>query len=227
MTILALGDSFTFGAELPDLPAPVAGFFGNDYFDQTTNQPTVMAPSKLSWASLLAQRLGEDLDNHSVIGGSNSRIFRRAVVDTATKPYSLVICAWTQFGRIDISYQNRECPAAANNIKWPWMKNYFADHYDLIQDQQRFLAEILSLQSYFKLRNQPYVFIKSMPLRLDPSLHTLHDQLDLSHCVAWDSCMCNLTQHLPFGPHGHFLEQGHQLVADVVYDFIQSKIIAE
>ena len=137
MTILAVGDSFTFGAELSDLPSPVAGFFGNDYYDYDTNQVRPMAPSNLAWPALLAQRLGQDLDNHSVIGGSNSRIFRRAVLDHSAKPYSLIICAWTQLPRIDVAYENKECPVAANNPKWPWIKNYFADHYSDVQEQQR------------------------------------------------------------------------------------------
>lgn len=221
MTILTLGDSFTFGAELTDLPSPVAGLFGNDYYDRTQNQVFKMAPSQLAWPALLAAKLVQPVDNHSVIGGSNSRIFRRAIADSGQKNYSLVICAWTQLPRIDISYQNKECPAAANNPKWPWIKNYFADHFNEFQEQERLLAQMIALQSYFKLRQLPYLFIKAFPIMFDTGLNYLHNQLDLNYCVAWDASMITLTAHLPQGQHGHFLEDGHRLVANVISEAMQ------
>jgi len=222
MTILTLGDSFTFGAELSDLPSPVAGFFGDDYYDQTSHQTIKMAPSGQAWPSLLATQLAQPVDNHSVIGGSNSRIFRRAISDSSQKNYSLVICAWTQLSRIDIAYQDRECPAAANNPKWPWMKNYFADHFSEFQEQQRLLAQMLALQSYFKLRQLPYLFIKSFPIAFRQELNYLYNQLDLNYCVSWDSSMTGLTARLPRGRHGHFLEDGHKVVADVIFEAMSS-----
>ena len=218
MTILTLGDSFTFGAELSDLPNPVAGFFGDDYYDKSTNQVIKMAPSNQAWPALLATQLKQTVDNHSVIGGSNSRIFRRAISDSSQKNYSLVICAWTELSRIDIAYQNKECPAAANNPKWPWIKNYFADHYSEFQEQQRFLAQMLALQSYFKLRQLPYLFIKALPIKFSTDLNHMYNQLDLDRCVSWNSSMTMLTAGLPRGAHGHFLEAGHEVVADVIFE---------
>ena len=169
---------------------------------------------------MLATQLKQTVDNHSVIGGSNSRIFRRAISDSSQKNYSLVICAWTQLSRIDIAYQNQECPAAANNPKWPWIKNYFADHFSEFQEQQRLLAQMLALQSYFKLRRLPYLFIKALPIRFSTDLSHLHNQLDLNRCVSWDSSMTMLTAHLPRGAHGHFLEDGHKLVANVIFEAV-------
>jgi hypothetical protein len=194
--------------------------FGNDYYDPVTDQVRPMLPSSLAWPALLAQHLGQDLDNHAVVGGSNSRIFRRAVADSCGKQYSVIICAWTQLSRIDISYQGRECPAAANNPKWPWIKNYFADHYEDRQEQERLLAHMLALQSYFKAQGQRYRFIKSMYIQFLPDLAYLHDQLDQTQCVAWSSDMMQLCRGLPQGPHGHFLEAGHALVADVIYQHL-------
>ena len=222
--ILTLGDSFTFGAELSDLPVQHVGIFGNDYTDPVTGQHLTIEPSGLAWPALVAERLGTGVDNHAIIGGSNGRIFRRAISDSSRKSYSLVVCAWTQLSRMDIAYQGREFPASAGNPVWPWIKNYFADHYDEAIEQQRLLTQILALQSYFKQRNQPYVFIKSMLINFDAGFAYLHDQIDQTHCIAWDSSMRALAQHCPQGPLGHFLEAGHQAVADAVLEHLGTRL---
>jgi hypothetical protein len=182
-----------------------------------------MMPSSQAWPALLATRLGQNVDNHSIIGGSNSRIFRRAMVDSSQKNYSLIICAWTQLSRIDISYQNKEFPAVATVPVWPWIKNYFADHFNEFQEKQRLLAQMLALQSYFKSRQIPYLFIKALPIKFSKELDSLHNQLDLNYCVAWDSCMLHLTSHLLRGQHGHFLEDGHELVSDLIHEAMRGQ----
>jgi lysophospholipase L1-like esterase len=222
--ILALGDSFTFGAELSDLPTGPVGIFGNDYYDRETDRAVRLEPSRLAWPALLAQQLGADLDNRAIVGGSNSRIFRRAISQTAQNQYSLVVCAWTQLARLDISWQDRECPVTAANPVWPWVKNYFADHYTELQEQERLLTQMIALQSYFKQRNQPYLYIKAIKCQFAPELDYLHNLLDQSNCVAWSSSMIEMTRHLPIGPDGHFLESGHELVADTIYQHYRANL---
>ena len=63
--ILAIGCSFTHGAELPD--------------------ETEDHPSQFAWPQLVANRLDANITNLGLNGGSNSRIFRLAVEQAAKK----------------------------------------------------------------------------------------------------------------------------------------------
>jgi hypothetical protein len=228
MSILVVGDSIAFGLELADLPSPTAGLFGNDYWDKSTDQSIPMRPSQLAWPQLLATDLRQDVDNLSLVGGSNARIHRVAVKQSLVKKYHLVICAWTELSRLDISWQGKECPVSANTTKWPWAKNFFADHYETEQEIERFWTQILTLQSFFKQMQQPYLFVRGCGLAWTPAQmqrsKSLIDTVDLSRCLFWNISMNHFCRDnlLEFGPHGHFLEQGHRAVADKLLDFLKN-----
>jgi hypothetical protein len=225
VTILVVGDSLSYGAELSDLPGTHAGLFGNDYWDPVALQAHEHPPSRLAWPQLLGNRLGHSVHNLSLIGGSNSRIHRVTMSAVAQQPYDLVICAWTQLTRIDVTYQGRECPVAANNPKWPWVKNYFADHYSTEQELERQLALVLSLQSFLQVCNQPYVFVDAIRWLYGRDIpNHLVKLVDLAPYAFWgtslmDMCVAAGVSH---GWGGHFLEAGHALVAERVFDYLHS-----
>lgn len=226
MTILALGDSFTFGAELSDIPTHV-GFYGNDYYDSNLCQLIQITPSKFSWPNLLGQKLGIPVENLSLIGGSNDRIYRLAVDRCSLQKYSLVICAWTSLGRLDLQYQGQDIAVSSQcHFNFDWIKTYTADHYDLNMDTKKCLINLLTLQSYFAQKQQPYLFIKSSPLYIPEELQYLKNQLALNNCVSWESDMYNLTSDLPRGKDHHMLEEGHERIADLLAKHIlQNKVL--
>jgi len=218
MNILVVGDSLSFGCELPDVPEYL-GLYGND----DTHSQQQLPPSQYAWPSLIGKRLNVNVDNLSIAGGSNDRIFRLAVTESAKQSYQCVICAWTAVDRFDFSYQGQDLPLTAGvdvSLKFPWFKSYLANHYDELKSQQRWLSQLLCLQALFKQQQQPYVFIKSCHVTVDKSLQYLWDKIDTDHCIDWKNNMLTWCSDLPRGPNGHFLEQGHELVANYVIKHI-------
>lgn len=214
MSILVIGDSLSFGSELKDMPAYL-GIYGNNAYATEAE----LQPSQYSWPSLISKRLNIKVDNLSVAGGSNDRIFRLAVSESLKQSYQYVICAWTTTDRFDFSYRGRDLPLTAGvdvSLKFPWFKSYLANHYDAQKNQQRWLAQLVSLQALFKQQQQQYLFVQSCSIPIDKSLRYIQDKVD----IEWDFNMMEMCAKLPHGKHGHFLEQGHELTAD----YILSKI---
>jgi hypothetical protein len=223
MTILVIGDSISYGAELSDLPAQPAGILGNDFWDPVLLESHTRPASQLAWPALLGQRFRRPVENLSLIGGSNARIHRLSVSLAARKKYDLIICAWTHITRIDVSWRGQECPVTVTSTHWPWVKSYFADHWQLEQELERQMTYLLSLQSFFHQQQQPYLFVNAAGwYEGSTRARELHPAIDRQHYALWRSDLlteCHRAQ-VPFGPQGHFLEQGHQLAADLVEDFV-------
>jgi hypothetical protein len=227
MTILVIGDSLSFGAELKDQP-PDRMLRSNrqEWFDQSTGQIKLLTPSQYAWPSILGKKLKQDVVNLSLIGGSNDRIFRIAMTETLKNKYDLVICAWTAVPRFDFYYQGRELPFTANCLwaigEHPWLRKYLTDHYDEKQMIERWIAEVVALESYFKIKNQEYLFLNSTNQWYNIENPELRDNLinniDQSRYIVDDINM--ITNHLPMGPGGHTLEEGHELVAKIVYEYL-------
>lgn len=230
MTILVVGDSISFGAELSDLASPnqMAGVFGNDFWDSESQKLLPLLPSKLAWPQLVANAMNQDLDNHSVIGSSNARIHRVTVGQAMSQKYDLVICAWTDLARLDAAWQSKECPIHANNPRWPWVKNYFADHWFFEMELERYYTQILTLQSFFQQRNQSYLFARAIgpgwPATVSQRIIDLKSGLDQSRCIFWEQSMTSYCkqQDMAFGPYGHFLEQGHQAIAGQILEYLEN-----
>lgn len=226
MTILVIGDSISFGLELSDLPTRHAGLFGKEYWDSNAEALVPMTTSRLAWPQLVATAMNQDLENLSQVGASNQRIHRLAVSQSLKKSYTLIICAWTTITRFEVAYQGQSCPVTAGNPKWDWVKNYYADHYDENLEIERFYANLLTLQSFFKQHNQSYLFVRAISDNLKfqkPIIGQLSNLIDRTHCEFWNESMNEFCRkaHVPFGPGSHFLEQGHQLVAERIINFLK------
>ena len=155
MNILAIGDSFTFGEELPDVPAP--GVNGRTW----NNRPPASA---FSYATLLAKQLGATITNLGMPGGSNSRIFRVAMDQSSLEKYNIVICGWTEISRLDIQYGHKDFPAGMHGRgaslakdKFPWVKDYYKLNYSDDHAYYTWLAQLIALQNHFKFINQRYL----------------------------------------------------------------------
>jgi lysophospholipase L1-like esterase len=219
MTILAIGDSFTFGAELPDVPTTL-GLSGRHFWNEQTLASIDVKTSQFAWPELLAKKLNQKVNNLSAVGGSNDRIFRIAVNESSLSRYDLVICAWTSLGRLDLWFNGEECMISPNVPVWPWVKIYYSDHYNKLQEQQKWLSQLICLQSYFQQKNQKYIFVNALKNNIDPGYNHLVQQLDPRYFVNWSGSFWNWCKDLPCGPGGHFLEEGHQLVAERLYKFL-------
>jgi hypothetical protein len=227
MTILVVGDSLSFGAELSDQP-PDRKLRANrqEWFDEKANEIKPLTPSQSAWPALLGKLLNQDVVNLSLIGGSNDRVFRIAMTESMTQQYDLIVCAWTAVARFDFYYQGRELPFTAN-CSWvidqhPWLRNYLTDHYNEEQMLERWIAELVALQSYFKFKGQEYLFLNSTNQwhQLDQPKYRANftNNIDADRYILED--IHSITRDLPRGPGGHTLEQGHELVAQRVYEHL-------
>lgn len=219
MKILVLGDSTTFGAELSDLP-PIQCFgkYGDDLIDSQGNLYH-SKPSSLAYPSLLGEKFNCEISNESIIGGSNDRIFRLAITRTANEHWDLVICAWTSLERFDLTDGHKDIAVSMiNPWEYNWVKEYIKHHWDPIRQDYNFIVKLLALQSYFKQKNQRYVYVNSSNINIHD--HKLWNEIDNNKWISWKTDFYSWTADYPKGPSGHVLEQGHAIIADIIFDAI-------
>jgi hypothetical protein len=237
MTVLAVGDSVSFGYELGDLPGPVKGVV-NQYLDPDTRLLRPMGPSLRAFPQLIAQRMGTDCENLSLIGGSNDRTFR-IVADRVLhqhyeldRQYDLVVCSWTSIDRFDFVWRDQDIALNVGSSPYrvqdfPWLRSYIADHYDPAHMTRRFYTQLLSLQALLQQLDQPYIFVNGCESSgmLHQACHHQHyvQHIDRDRYFMYDSDLTVLCEQQGFacGPEGHFLEAGHEYVADQLYSFAQ------
>ena len=85
MKLLTVGDSFTFGEELPDV---------------TDN----VTPSKFAWPELLANQLGWEVTNLAKPASGNTSMIRHCVEQVSN--YDIAIIAWSHFARTELADEN-------------------------------------------------------------------------------------------------------------------------
>ena len=230
MRILAIGDSFTYGSELPDASCTLTPIPSTVIYN---------CPSNLAWPSLLAKQLNGTANNLGLPGGSNSRIFRLAISECTKRQYDLVICAWTHLARLDITHHNIEFPITAKSSAWlmkevPWVTDFFKISYDGLHAAETWMAQLIVLQDFFKYRNQRYVFLNMEGTgifpgflgmagtdSLVPRFQILEKQIDKTYYMGWpDTGMVDWMGDAPKGPGGHPLELGHERIANKIYEHI-------
>jgi hypothetical protein len=214
MKILAVGCSFTYGLELPDAP-PSTFYIGKPASD-------------FAYPALVAQTLGAELTNLSLPGGSNSRIFRLALDNSVKEKYDLIICGWTGLGRLDICYEDKDFPVTSQS-KWlskdfPWINEYYKNHYNLAHDYQVWITQLIALQNHFKLLNQRYIFLNMYQMLHTESKQFQHltDMIDTTNYPGWPKlAMVDWMGDCAKGPGGHPLELGHQRIAERINEHIR------
>lgn len=206
MKLLTVGDSFTYGDELSD--------------------------RSLAWPTLVADELGYELTNLALPSGGNTQVVRRVVENY--QHADLVIIAWSHFARMEF----------ADNLgvydTWPghsgimftgelsyrtelfkYLNRYYSDAYLYNQ----YLINIILLQNLLKQNNKRYLMLDAFGNNKEyQKLATgLVDQIDTSYYLGWPTeTMMEWTNGCPRGPYGHFLEQGHQIVADKINEHIRN-----
>jgi len=212
MKLLALGDSFTIGAELKN-------------------------PDKDSYPSLLAQSNGWQVNNLAVGGASNDKIIR-LLFENINDGYDVIIIGWSYPDRMEI---NANCdvvspmdisPTYASKLNYTWALEYYAKHYNRLLNYKKHWAEVVMLQSYLKSRGQKYIFCNITGLQSDigsayndyiNELNYIFKQIDLTYYIGWpESGMVEWAFPSPKGPGGHFLEEGHRKVADKINEYIRN-----
>jgi hypothetical protein len=203
MKLLTVGDSFTYGEELTELTS--------------------------SWPNLLADRLGYELTNLARPGSGNTRMVRHCVEQVDN--YDIVIIAWSHFARTELADENGfydiwpGCSTLAHKEFSPWRSEiieYYLRHHSDQYLYNQYLIDIVLLQNYLTLHNKKYLMLDAFNNNNYREDNKVSNQIDPTYYVGWpDETMMEWAYGLPLGPKGHFLEQGHKLVANKIYEHIR------
>lgn len=203
--ILTLGDSFTYGEELPSR--------------ETT-----------AWPFLLGNMFDQQVNNLGKPGGCNDRCFRLAVEETAKEIYDLVIVAWTDPGRHEL-YCNGDFKTLLPNAqpsdpREQWHLDFYKYGYSDRCAHRRWYVKMLALQEYFKSIGQKYLYVTVDKVHeyLTYYNHCKHvlDKIDLTYATTWpDQGFLSWQGDCHKGPNGHPLELGHQRIANKIASYIR------
>jgi hypothetical protein len=213
MNLLTLGDSFTYGQEL-------------------SNRDN-------AWPTLVASLLGARLTNLASRGNSNPGICRQLLeycTDSAMPTPGLVIIGWTLSRRLEFSddvgifniWPGYAAFSSLSKERLPLLNYIDRNHDDSFLEKTTWYHNVILVTSFLKMRKIPYVMLRCQGINL-PEYYYSTGLVDQSLFIAANenTGMVDWAQAsgCKFGPGNHFLEDGHRLVADKVYDFIQSNKI--
>jgi lysophospholipase L1-like esterase len=204
MKLLTVGDSFTYGEELSDL--------------------------NNAWPYLLGNKLGYAVDNLAKPGSGNTRMVRHAVEQVNN--YDLIIIAWSHFARTELADENGfydlwpGCSILPHKEFSLWRSdviNYYSKHHNDEYLYNQYLINIVLFQQYLIFNNKKYIMLDTFDNNNYRKNNTVVDQLDSTYYVGWPTTtMMEWTYGTPQGSNGHFLEQGHEIVADKIYEHIRN-----
>jgi len=212
MKLVTVGDSFTYGEELADI--------------------------NTAWPYLLGQKIGYDVLNLAAPGTGNTRMVRQVVEQVSNHRPDMVLVAWTSAGRIEFADE------AGTYDTWPgytgraffkeqpWREQlvrFINEHHNVQYLYRQFLIDCILVQDFLKLHQVPYVMTQVLPddyysksaLRYNTDLL---NKLDTKFFVDNNNSGMVQWTHFagaPNGPNGHFLEQGHEIVADRIHEHIR------
>lgn len=206
MLLYTLGDSFTYGEELPD-------------------------PATQAWPVLLAEKLGYKLINRSLPGCGNNYIVKTAIKEIPKLKPDLVLVAWTNCGRMEFAdeYSVYDIwPGCDRRWEQPYphrdaLIKYITDYNNEQHQYRSWLRSMILLQDFLKLRNIRYKFLSTfgnLALHQKYGKHSTEylELVDTSNFVGWpDQEIINWTYGCPTGPRHHPLQSGHKVISNRVY----------
>ena len=203
MKLLAVGDCFTYGEELSDL--------------------------NNAWPFLLGNKLGYTVNNLAKPGSGNTRMIRHAVEQIDN--YDLIVIAWSHFARTELADKNGfydiwpGCSALPYKEFSPWRSdviNYYSKHHNDQYLYNQYLINVVLLQNFLNANNKKYIMLDAFGNNNYRKNDIIVDQIDSTYYVGWPTTtMMEWTYGTTQGPNGHFLEQGHEQVANKIYEHIR------
>lgn len=230
------GDSWVHGSELIDPTSDITNQFDPVHEKYRTDH---------FFPKLLADALGLELVDGSMPGAGNDYITRTTVQDITRlrmqgrKPF--VLLAWSQLQRFElpdsngdfyrpyVSSQESNLPRAVLDI---WAK-----HSSDQSDMTRWLQQIVLMDSFLKVNGVPYFSTQVFPEpyrilesfidieRFKEYAHQLSVNVDLTRHMLNFSLKSILLQYntVTYGPGGHPLEQGHELLSKYLQAQIEQR----
>jgi hypothetical protein len=203
-TLLTIGDSFTYGDELQD-----------------TND---------AWPHLLGGKLNFNVINLGHKGSSNDRM-TRILLEQDIDSYDAVVIGWSKYDRREFADEGGiydSWPRGFRTIprfEFPWratLIDYNTIHHSVDWMYRKYLMNIIFVQSFLEVNNKHYLMADSFSNHKSPRRYLNDDlikKINKDKFVGWpNESMMELSGDSPRGEIGHFLELGHQRVADKIYD---------
>jgi len=211
MNLLTAGDSFTYGEELEDRTS--------------------------AWPQVLASKLDYQLINLGTPAASNDKILRITFEHLLTHTPDMVVIGWSNIGRSEYAdefgyydvwpgYQGNLF--RRDNTLWrEELVEYISKYHNIESINRKFLQQVVLLQKYLELCKIQYVMLNIVQneyykLKKFPGQELYHQQVNRDTFLGFDdSGMIEWVEGCKKGPGGHFLEDGHQIVADRIYEHIR------
>lgn len=210
--IYAIGDSFTYGDELPS--------------------------QDLAWPALLGLKLNKLVINKGLPASGNTRIVKRAV-DAAIDQAEMIIIGWSDSNRVEFAdemgiydiWAGRDCRVfQLNEASYRNTLVKYLTAYDLPEYYYaNWLRQIILVQNLCKAKNIPCVMFIACGAH---AMHQLYSSQFTKLVDAIDlSCFVNNTLELSVGewiwgtklmPNGHPSEAGHEIIANKIYEHIRN-----
>lgn len=218
-TILTIGDSFTYGDELTNLDN--------------------------AWPHVLGRKLNYNVLNKGVSASGNYKMLR-CLVEQGLVDTDLVVIAWSHFDRVEV------CDEEGVYEMWPggerkgprglasWrgtLIDYNSRHHSDDYLYRQYLIYIILAQNFLKANGKKYVMLDTFGNHLDPRRNVAENQdlikqIDTTYFLGWpnESMMewtLDCTNPVPAGPGRHFLDEGHQIVAEKIYEFLSKNKLVD
>lgn len=209
MKLVTVGDSFTYGDELEDIT--------------------------LAWPYLLAEKINYSIINLAKPASGNTRMVRYIIENINN--FDTCIIAWSHYARTEIADQRGMfdiwpgCSSEPHRQQLPWRSkliDYYTQYHNDDYLYRQYLINIILLQQYLINNNKKYLMLDTFGNHQDArrnlsSNNDLLKQIDSTYYIGWPTTtMMEWTHGCPKGPGGHFLEQGHEIVADKIYEYIRN-----
>ena len=202
MKLLTIGDSFTYGEELSDRYS--------------------------AWPYLL----GYEVTNLAEPSKSNNYMVRSVVENFQN--YDLIIIAWSHFARIefgddlgvyDIWPGKSNCCFTGKQEYRKGIIDYISRHHSDSYLYTQYLINIILLQNFLTQQNKKYLMFDAFG-NTHSDVRALNRELsqlvDSQYYLGWpNESMMEWTYGTTQGPRGHFLEAGHQIVAEKINEYIR------
>ena len=215
MKIVAAGDSFTYGEELNDIQNAYPYVLGS----MLPGQNTVI--------------------NLARPAASNDKIVRSLCEYLLANSADLVVIGWTSPGRIEFADEKGEFDIwpgyngnlfAADGLNYrATLNKYFSTYHSRSFLYKKYLQNIILTQSLLKMHNIKYVMMDVVLREFYKMLYpyqeyqTYHSAIDQKFFIDYNkSSMVDWVGQSPLGPRGHFLEEGHTIVANRIYEHIRN-----
>ena len=199
MRLLTVGDSFTYGEELAD--------------------------RQFAWPYLLGQQLGWTVTNLGQPASGNTRMVRTVIEEI--DQHDVFIIAWSHWARIEFADEHGTfdiwpgCNTAPYQITphRTHLIDYITRHHSDEYLFRQYELNIVLLQNYLKSKGKKYIMLSAFGQNINPTI-----EIDQDYYLGWpDENMQTWTWEVGCekAPRGHFLEHGHKVVADKIYEYIR------